>query len=148
MAHDEPEKTNTQQARARDAIYLTPSPNTQGGHVVLDITTNQVITRGVVTPVPITPSVIAAVEALAQKDGMSGLRVKSYTGEVLYDSSWIAGVDYAHQDDDEDDDDDESYRSDEDQDSDEEEDEEEYDSESDTDTDDDDEEQELSLIHI
>ena len=49
---------------------------------------------------PITDSVIKQVEALAIKDGMpEGLKVKSRTGKILFDSSWTAGVDYASEDD-------------------------------------------------
>ena len=43
---------------------------------------------------PVTATVIKTVEALAKADGMKGLKIRSRTGEILYDSAWIAGVDY------------------------------------------------------
>ena len=51
---------------------------------------------------PITAQVIKTVEALAEADGMKGLRIRSRTGQILYDSAWIAGVDYEDDADDED----------------------------------------------
>ena len=43
---------------------------------------------------PVTATVIKTVEALAKADGMKGLKIRSRTGEILYDSAWIAGVEY------------------------------------------------------
>ena len=63
QAHDNPNPTNTQAARTIDALYLRPG--NQSGHQVLDISTNQIIDRSYVTPLPVTPAVIAAVEAIA-----------------------------------------------------------------------------------
>ena len=61
---------------------------------MLHLTTGQPITRHQVTPVPITATIIQAVEALAEKDGMQGLQFKTKTGQILWDSAWTAGVDY------------------------------------------------------
>jgi hypothetical protein len=58
------------------------------------LNTQQVITRSKFTPVPITSSVIAQVEAIAKADGMKDLKITSKTGKILYDSTLIAGVDY------------------------------------------------------
>jgi hypothetical protein len=74
------------------------------------------ITRRRVTPIPITPAIIRMVHCIAEQDGMpKGLKITNHTGQVLYDSTWIAGVDY-----DEDEFEDEDYHpsSDEDEDSD------------------------------
>ena len=57
-------------------------------------------------PFPLPLTIIKAVEALAEKDGMKGLQVKTKTGQILWDSAWTAGVDYDEDDDDEDCDDD------------------------------------------
>ena len=54
VAHDEPQTSNTNQARAIDAIYLRPLNNAQGGHELYDMTTHQLITRRNVTEVPMT----------------------------------------------------------------------------------------------
>jgi hypothetical protein len=81
---------------------LHPLPNQQGGHMLLDLHTKRTITRRTVTPVPVTAAVIATVEAMAAKEGIKGLNIRTKTGHILYDSTWTAGVDYE-------DDDDESY---------------------------------------
>jgi hypothetical protein len=61
---------------------------------------NRMITRRRVTPIPITPAIIKMVHRIAEQDGMpKGLKITNHTGQVLYDSTWIAGVD---DDDDED----------------------------------------------
>ena len=57
--------------------------------------TNRVITRRRVTPLPITPAIITLVHTIAEQDGMpKGLKISNRYGTVLFDSSWIAGVDY------------------------------------------------------
>jgi hypothetical protein len=61
----------------------------------MHIPTGRVITRGHVTPVPITESVIDAVHALADRErAPQGLKIVNKTGVTLWDSAWIAGVDY------------------------------------------------------
>ena len=66
----------------------------QGGHVLYHLVTKSVIRRPKVTVIPITTSVIEAVERLAKADGMTGLVLHSKNGTKFYDSSWIAGVEY------------------------------------------------------
>ncbi len=52
------------------------------------------ITRHI-TPIPITPAIIKIAHSIAEKDTMSkGLKITNHTGQVLYNSTWIAGVDY------------------------------------------------------
>jgi hypothetical protein len=45
---------------------------------------------------------IDTIETMAETQGMKGLRLHTKTGQVLYNSSWLAGVDYepGEQDDD------------------------------------------------
>ena len=100
QAHNENTPTNSMAPRSLDCIYLRPVYNQQGGHEVLDLTTKRVITRRSVTPIPITPTVIAAVESMAAEEGMKGIKMRTKTGQVLYDSSWITGVDYDEDEDD------------------------------------------------
>ena len=107
QAHEDRSPKNTQEQRTLDCIYLRPTDNDQIGHEVLNLATGQTITRHQVTPVPITATIIKAVEALAEKDGMKGLRIKTKTGQILWDSAWTAGVDYDEDYDDLDYDDDE-----------------------------------------
>ena len=61
----------------------------------MHLPTNAVILRWRVTPIPITPSIITQVHHIAERDGMpKGLKVHNCFGTLLYDSAWIAGVDY------------------------------------------------------
>ena len=91
QAHTQPNPTNTQEPRTLDCIYMRP---TESGHEVYDLHTQRIITRRTLTALPITPSVIAAVEAIATTDKQKGLRLKTRKGITIYDSSWTAGVDY------------------------------------------------------
>ncbi len=46
-------------------------------------------------PIPITPVIIKQVDHIAKMNGMpEGLKITNHTGQVLYDSAWIAGVEY------------------------------------------------------
>ena len=61
----------------------------------MHLQTNRMITRRRVTPIPITPAIIKMVHLIAEQDGMpKGLKITNRTGQVLYDITWIAGVDY------------------------------------------------------
>ena len=102
QAHDEPDPSNTQVARALGCLYIKPMDNYQEGHVLLDLATKMKITRRKVTAMPVTNIVIDAVEKMAEQDGHPKIVIRSRTGEILYDSTWTAGVDYeedAHEDD-------------------------------------------------
>ena len=99
QAHDEPNPTNTQAPRSLDAIYIRA---TDTGHDVYDLSTQKIINRRRLTAMPITPTVIKAVEDIADAEKQKGLRIKTKKGRTLYDSSWTAGVDYDEEDDDED----------------------------------------------
>ena len=39
-------------------------------------------------------------ENIAKAEGMEGLKVRTHAGDILYDSSWITGVDYDEDEDD------------------------------------------------
>jgi hypothetical protein len=104
QAHDEPPQTNTNAPRSLDCIYLRPMDNAQGGHELLHLQTNKVVKRRKLTKIPITPSIIKQVHALAVLDDMpEGLKIQNRANNIIFDSAWIAGVDY---DEDEFDDDD------------------------------------------
>jgi hypothetical protein len=95
QAHDEPIPANTNAPRSLDCIYLRYNDNAQGGHELLHLPTNSLITRRKITPVPITPSIITQVHELAEIEQMpEGLKIANRTGRLFYDSAWIAGVDY------------------------------------------------------
>ncbi|KAG7342126.1 hypothetical protein IV203_007218 [Nitzschia inconspicua] len=86
-------------ARSLDCIYLRPVNNLQGGHVLYHFGTKGIITRRKVKVIPITASVIEAVERLAKAGGIKSLVLHNKDGTIFYDSSWIAGVDHTENDD-------------------------------------------------
>jgi hypothetical protein len=47
-----------------------------------------------------TTSVIKTIEDMANAEGMKTLQLMTKSGRILYDSTWIAGVDFTEQDDD------------------------------------------------
>jgi hypothetical protein len=71
---------------------MRPVSSSQGGHDILHIATNEIITRGNVTVLPITSSVTTAVEALAKRDGIKGFTITTKHFVTLYSAS-TAGVD-------------------------------------------------------
>ena len=91
QAVNNPQPTNTNAPRTIDAIYLMPTTNKQGGHYVMDLTTGRAITRPRVTPVPITPVVIRAVEEMARKQGIKSLKLKNRHGQP-FTGDHLAGV--------------------------------------------------------
>jgi hypothetical protein len=57
------------------------------------------IKRRAVTIVPITKTIIDLVHAMATNDKMpDGIKIETNSGMTIYDSSWIAGVDYDNDD--------------------------------------------------
>ena len=91
-------KTNDQRPRTLDCIYLRRTPNSQSGHQLLHLHTGEIIIRSRAIKVPLTQQVIDMVHRLAIIDKMpSDLKIANKTGVILYDSTWIAGVDYVPQ---------------------------------------------------
>jgi hypothetical protein len=81
--------------RSLDCIYLHYNDKVQGGHELLHLQTNALITRHTITPVSLTQAIINQVHALAVQENMPhGLKISNRTGQFFYDSAWIAGVDY------------------------------------------------------
>jgi Reverse transcriptase (RNA-dependent DNA polymerase) len=114
-AEDEQPRKNNQKSRALDCLYVRPLYNHQGGHQLYNIATGRMITRQRVTVVPITSSVITAIEMAAKADDQKGLVIRSKHGTIFYNSAWTAGVDYideVNEDDDVYDDEDYSYTTD------------------------------------
>eukprot|EP00957_Ditylum_brightwellii_P053448 4051025-Ditylum_brightwellii.AAC.2 len=65
------------------------------GHELLHLQTNAVVIRQRCTAMPLTPAVIKQVHMIAKKEGMpSGLKIKNRAGNILFDSTWTAGVQY------------------------------------------------------
>ncbi|KAL7577185.1 hypothetical protein ACA910_003520 [Epithemia clementina (nom. ined.)] len=122
QASDDPMIKNDLRPQTIDCIYLRPSPLHQTSFELLDLQTNRVINRGSFTVVPITHNIIELVHSLSDRDNMpTGLKIATRTGHNIYDSTWIAGVDYENQNEEndnvysEDDDDDYIYEEDEDE---------------------------------
>ena len=81
---------------------MRATDSAQGGHNILHLQTDSVITRNRVAPTLITPTTINQVHSIADREGMpSGMKIANIIRLVLYDSAWIAGVDYSEEDDDE-----------------------------------------------
>ena len=93
-------KTNTQQARMLDCIYLRPTAHDRSGVELFDLYSKKVITRPYCKQSPIPESVIARVNLLAKNDNQKGLIIQSKRGKVLWDSTWFAGVEELPEDDD------------------------------------------------
>ena len=66
QAHDPVEPSNTQAPPTRDVLYLRPT--TKGSHDVFDLKTEEIINSQDLTPLPVTESVIHAVEKIAAKN--------------------------------------------------------------------------------
>ncbi len=95
IAYDRPKHKNSMESRGMDAIYLRSSGSDQGGHDVMNLATGRLNHRRRFHPSPITPQVIDTVHKLAALGHMPpGLKLTTRTGNILYDSALIAGVDY------------------------------------------------------
>jgi hypothetical protein len=69
--------------------------NAQGGHELVHLQTNRVVKRTNLTTVPITPSIVTQVHALAELEEIPrGLKITNRANQVIFNSAWIAGVDY------------------------------------------------------
>jgi hypothetical protein len=79
QAHDEHDPSNTNTPHTLDCIYLRYNDNEQGGHDLLHLQMNRMITRRRVTPIPITPAIIKMVHRIAKQDGMpKGLKIDNF----------------------------------------------------------------------
>ena len=99
--------TNTPAPRMMDCIYLSPTYNAQGGHILYNLHTKAIITRNRVVPTPISNHIIQLVHELGAAEGMTHLTFQTKHKRLIWDSSLIAGVDYtpdAHEEDDDDED--------------------------------------------
>jgi hypothetical protein len=95
LAHGEPKRTNTNAPRALDCIYLRVLDSIQEGHELLHLQTNGVIKRRKLTKMVCTPSIIRMVHRLAEIAEMpKGFKIANRGDLILFNSDWIAGVDY------------------------------------------------------
>ena len=137
-ASNEPNPTNTTAPHTLDCIYLCYNDADQGGHECLHLPTNRIITRSKVTLIPITTGVINQIRTIATQEGMpEGLKIINKYDIVLYDSAWIAGVDYEANEEESDSDDETYIESEQDEDNETNDDDEDNDFDDDSDDDDD-----------
>ena len=90
QAHTYNEPRNDMRKRTLDTIYLRPNDNDQGGHILMDLTTGSLITRGRITTVPMTKLVKEKVEELASKQDITNMKFTNKKGETLATDDWIA----------------------------------------------------------
>ena len=64
LSNNEPNPMNTNVPRRLEFIYLQATDSSQGGHKLLHLYTNSVITRNCVTSDPITPAIINQVQTI------------------------------------------------------------------------------------
>ena len=100
QAHHTPKRSNTNELRTLDCIYLRPKYNQlTESHEFLHLATNKIITRAHFTEVPIPQAVIDRVHAIARSEKMpKGLKVQSQI-DPDHDP---AEVDYDNEEDEED----------------------------------------------
>ena len=67
LANNKPKPTNMNAPRLLYCIYLQAKDSAQGGHEILHLQTNSVITRNHVTPASITPTIINQVKSIADR---------------------------------------------------------------------------------
>jgi len=65
---------NSNRPRTIDGIYLRPTKTIQGGHEIMDLTTNRVITRQKVIVIPVTDTIIHTIEEQAREQGIKSLK--------------------------------------------------------------------------
>ena len=91
QSHEDEVIKNNNKPRTLDCLYIRPTASHQGGHELLHLATNAVITRNRVTPVPITPAVIKIVHDIAKEENtQKGLKIVNRTNTVLFDAASAA----------------------------------------------------------
>jgi hypothetical protein len=62
----------------------------QGGHKLLHLPTNKIVTQRNLTPLPITKSILNYITAIVTNKGMPiDLKIHSKSDSLLYDLAWI-----------------------------------------------------------
>ena len=84
LAHTENNPTNTMEAQAILCTYLKPLDTHQGGHELLNLSTNKIITQRKYTEVPLTQLAKDRVHAIADKENIdSTLTILNRHGEYI-----------------------------------------------------------------
>ena len=82
-SHVNKPQSNDNRGRTLSCIYLRPSLSLQGGHDLLDLQTNRVITRPKFEKCKMTEAVIARVEQIAASEGIKSLKFYNRKRQVL-----------------------------------------------------------------
>ena len=112
QAKTDTRKSNSNEPRTMDAIYLRPLPNKQGGHEVMNLVTGLAVTASRVWEKPVTDFVIKAVEAMAAEQQIKTLKLRGRNKQPLFPADWTAGVEFEepqNQNNNDNDDNDEDY---------------------------------------
>ena len=94
QAMHENDPTNAMTERSIDGIYLHPNTNQQGGHVIMNMNTGKIITRGRVVTVPLSKTIKDTVEQMAYRQGFKKMKDSNKNGIVIPNMDWDAEDDY------------------------------------------------------
>ena len=94
QAYQEDAIKNDNKPRTLDCIYLGPVMTDGGGHEVMNIVTGAKMTKGRVWEMPITETIIQAVESLAKSQGYTSLKLKGKNKTRLLPSDWDEDEEY------------------------------------------------------
>ena len=98
QAYQEKQIKNNNSPRTVDCIYLTPVLSDGGGHMVMNIATGAAMYKSRVWTVPITETMIRAVESLAESQGYKSLKLQGKNKTRLLPSDWDEDEEYIFDD--------------------------------------------------
>ena len=88
QAYQEEDKKNDNKPRTIDGTYLQPRFKSLGGHYIMNIATGACMHKKRLWSVPITQTVINAVESLAESQRYKGLKLLGKNKIRLLPSDW------------------------------------------------------------
>ena len=95
LVNNKPNIANNNTPRVLDYIFLRLAANAQDSHELFQLKTNKLTTRRICTPVPITTSIMKQARLFTKEDNIPEvLKITNKINEVLFDFTWIIGVDY------------------------------------------------------
>ena len=105
---------NDLQGQTLDGIYLQPLFGRNAGHEIMNLKTGAVVIQACVWEIPITKTIIRAVETLAEKQGIETLKLTGKNKIRLFHVDWGKDKEYIYDDNFEDEKNDNNYNEDED----------------------------------
>ena len=94
QAYQEEDMKNDNKSRTIDGIYLQPRFKSSGGHYIMNIATGACMHKKRLWSVPITQTVINAVESLAKLQGYKALKSLGKNKTWLLPSDWDEDEEY------------------------------------------------------